>query len=219
MYRSTEFPDVLNNFTKIDILLKSFQKQYKTLSLPTLTFENAISVLPPETAEIIKAVYALTPYVAGLQDLTEQPESLFITPNKSIYAQRFIRVTPLLLESFIALQKQLKKATDQHIKIISGYRSPAYQAILLLGGYARNGYDMPVTLRTYMPPGYSQHGRLNGLAIDVGHHYNTEEVFGESSSFKWMQAHASEYGFRLTYPKQQDRMRFEPWHWQFVGKT
>ena len=208
--------NILTNYELISNLLQAFQASYKTLILPTLTLRKALAVLPPGSAELIQAVYDLPPNVDGVPDLTEHAATLFVPTNHSIYAERFLRVTPSLLIAFQNMQKQLKKDTDEHIKIISGYRSPAYQALLLLGGYAQKGFDMVSTLRHYMPPGYSQHGKVNGLAIDVGHHYMLDENFQESAAYPWMITHAASYGFQLSYPDTQNNMMFEPWHWQFL---
>ena len=67
--------------------------------------------------------------------------------------------------------------------------------------------------------GYSEHQL--GTAID----FTTLELGSDFSSFektdayKWLLDNAYEYGFILSYPKDNTYYQFEPWHWRFVGKS
>ena len=49
---------------------------------------------------------------------------------------------------------------------------------------------------------------------------NTKESFENTKEFKWLQAHAADYGFILRYPKDKvsiTKVAYEPWHWRYVG--
>ncbi len=210
---------VLTDYDLIEDVLQVFLAKHKTVVLPNLSYSQALAMLPDGAKALIDAVYNLNPKQGQKvqQDLTEYPEDHFVSPNNSVYAKSYIRVTPELLDSFLKMQKKIKEYTGRHLKIVSGYRSPVYQAILLLGGYYSCGYNMDVTLAQYMPPGYSEHGNAKFLAIDVGHIYSMEEKFEESVTYEWMISNASDFGFRLSYPSTQKVMMFEPWHWQFRG--
>ena len=64
-------------------------------------------------------------------------------------------------------------------------------------------------------PGTSEH--QTGLAIDFN---VASSTFDNSPGFKWMKAHAAEYGFILRYPKDKTHITgimYESWHWRFVG--
>lgn len=71
-------------------------------------------------------------------------------------------------------------------------------------------------LAVNVPPGFSQHH--TGLAVDVGTPGSTAllEDFEKTAAFRWLGAHARDYGFSLTYPRGNDfGLSYEPWHWAF----
>ena len=44
--------------------------------------------------------------------------------------------------------------------------------------------------------------------------------FENTEAFRWLCAHAEEYGFILRYPKDAEavtEITYEPWHWRYVG--
>lgn len=44
--------------------------------------------------------------------------------------------------------------------------------------------------------------------------------FDTTKEYKWLQAHAHEYGFILRYPKDKiniTQITYEPWHYRYVG--
>ena len=63
-------------------------------------------------------------------------------------------------------------------------------------------------------PGYSQHH--TGCAVDIatpGSRPLTEE-FEESEAFAWLGNRAAEFGFSMTYPRDNPQgFIYEPWHW------
>lgn len=64
-------------------------------------------------------------------------------------------------------------------------------------------------------PGYSEH--QTGLAIDLN---GVSDNFGNTSTGKWVAAHAHEYGFIIRYPKGKEAQTgymYEPWHIRYVG--
>lgn len=70
------------------------------------------------------------------------------------------------------------------------------------------------------PPGYSEHNC--GLAADLNspEHTDLTEDFENTEAFRWLSAHAVEYGFILRYPKNAEavtEITYEPWHWRYVG--
>jgi D-alanyl-D-alanine carboxypeptidase len=63
-------------------------------------------------------------------------------------------------------------------------------------------------------PGFSEHH--TGRAVDLGQTGTpplTEE-FEHTNAFNWLQSHAKEFSFSMSYPKgNQHGIAFEPWHW------
>jgi D-alanyl-D-alanine carboxypeptidase len=44
-------------------------------------------------------------------------------------------------------------------------------------------------------------------------------VFGQTGAACWLQEHATEFGFVLSYPPGKDETGydFEPWHYRYIG--
>jgi len=99
---------------------------------------------------------------------------------------------------------------------ISGFRSIARQAEIV-GEKLRAGESMEAVLEVLAAPGYSEHH--TGRAVDVGTPGAAPltEDFERSEAFRWLRAHASEHGFRLSYPRGNAHgIAYEPWHWRFA---
>lgn len=109
-------------------------------------------------------------------------------------------------------------ADGVELEAISGFRSHAYQ----LGIFARKlarGQTVEQILAVNAAPGFSEHH--SGEAIDIGTPGEppAEESFEHTAAFSWLQPHASRFGFRLSYPRDNAHgISYEPWHWRFVGQ-
>jgi D-alanyl-D-alanine carboxypeptidase len=69
-------------------------------------------------------------------------------------------------------------------------------------------------------PGHSQHQL--GTAVDFTNSvaaYQVQPIFGQTSAAWWLQNHATQYGFVLSYPPGKDETgyQFEPWHYRYIG--
>lgn len=88
---------------------------------------------------------------------------------------------------------------------ISCYRSASTQSGLSGGGTAAAGY--------------SEH--QTGLAVDLGIEgftgISSSEHFENTDTYKWLRENAQNYGFILSMPENTYWVKFEPWHWRFVG--
>ncbi len=96
---------------------------------------------------------------------------------------------------------------------ISGYRSYSLQGWLYNNYAAQDGYELADTYSSR--PGYSEHQA--GLATDIN---SVEVSFANTAEFRWLQAHAAEYGFILRYPDGLEYITgfsYEPWHYRYVG--
>lgn len=77
-----------------------------------------------------------------------------------------------------------------------------------------------ITVSNTARPGTSEHH--TGLALDIvtPDYTNLDDGFAETPAFKWLDAHAAEYGFILRYPKDKQGITniiYEPWHYRYVG--
>jgi len=96
---------------------------------------------------------------------------------------------------------------------ISGFRPVARQAELIREKLAA-GRALDDILRTVAAPGFSEHH--TGRALDIGSpdHLELEEDFARTAAFRWLEVHAGEFGFRLSYPRNNAHgIGYEPWHW------
>lgn len=128
------------------------------------------------------------------------------------------RVAPHYQEMYNAAKKDGITLTP-----VSGYRSYQRQ---------KNNFDNQI--KTYMNqgmnkvtatqkaaeirllPGTSEHNA--GLAMDI---CSLSTSFENTKEFRWLQAHAHEYGFIMRYPKDKTnvtKITYEPWHYRYVGK-
>ncbi len=149
-------------------------------------------------------------------------------PNKMMvigsYAQheyqRFERLAP---EAALALIKLIYAARDEGAWIIpvSGFRSVAAQEKLFLSQIQRRG-SIEAAVKLSAPPRYSEHA--TGYAIDLADgHFPKKDVtydFAKTDAFKWLNLHAKEFGFELSFPENNSQgVSYEPWHWRFVGSA
>ena len=129
-------------------------------------------------------------------------------------------------DAFLSMQKAAA-ADGVTVWMQSGYRSVKYQTSLYerkTKYYLDKGYDNATAKEkaaaVVNPPGYSEHNC--GLAADLNspEHTDLTEGFENTEAFRWLSAHAVEYGFILRYPKNAEavtEITYEPWHWRYVG--
>ena len=129
-------------------------------------------------------------------------------------------------DAFLEMQKAAA-ADGVTVWMQSGYRSVKYQTSLYerkTKYYLDKGYDNATAREkaaaVVNPPGYSEHNC--GLAADLNspEHTGLDEGFEKTAAFRWLCAHAGDYGFILRYPKDAEdktEIIYEPWHWRYVG--
>lgn len=129
-------------------------------------------------------------------------------------------------DAFLAMQAAAARE-GVTIWMQSGYRSVDYQKNLYdqKTQYFRNkglseAEAKKQAANIVNPPGYSEHNC--GLAADLNspEHTDLTEDFENTEAFRWLSAHAVEYGFILRYPKNAEavtEITYEPWHWRYVG--
>ena len=116
------------------------------------------------------------------------------------------------------LQMNARAAQDGiAIEPLSSFRSIAYQRGLIARKLKR-GDTLEEILKVNAAPGFSEH--QSGRAIDIGTPgvAPLDETFELSPAFAWLRAHAGEFGFRMSYPRNNTLgVIYEPWHWYFFG--
>ncbi|HEY4511225.1 MAG TPA: M15 family metallopeptidase [Candidatus Paceibacterota bacterium] len=160
----------------------------------------------PELLKKYSKVYFLNEnYVP--EGLSEIPYEYLYVKNKAI--QVHVKVLPYLSNLLSAAL-----ASSAPLEIVSGYRSFGTQASLK-SNY-RVTYGAGTANQFSAEQGYSEHQL--GTAVDFTASSTTPfNNFEKSPAFAWLQEHAHQHGFILSYPKQNKYYQFEPWHWRFVG--
>lgn len=113
-----------------------------------------------------------------------------------------------------ALFKAAKSATADML-VLSAFRSFGQQENLktsykiIYGAGAANTFSAD--------QGYSEHQLGSALDFTTQKGGENLDIFEKSPAFSWLQQHAHEYGFILSYPKGNKYFTYEPWHWRYVG--
>lgn len=114
-----------------------------------------------------------------------------------------------------------------NIGVTSAFRTLAYQTMLFnrdVEKYKAQGMTEEQahakTAQNVAIPGQSEH--CAGLAADLlsSEHWSLDEGFENTAAFRWLDAHAAEYGYILRYPKGKEDITlitYEPWHYRYVG--
>jgi LAS superfamily LD-carboxypeptidase LdcB len=200
-------------------ILNIFQSNLDNFIIPLLTPHQFLPLLNVDEqrvfATIMNRLEPADPSLQPYQYDARQHSRLVVPRGATREQQRFVRVSPEVNTAFSKLTDHYKSATRVSLVIESGYRSPAYQALLIMGTYYRNGFDIAKTLREINPPGYSEHQDPSKPAIDITAHGMAmdDQVFA-SEVYPWLRQNAGTYGFIESYPQTQSAMIWEPWHWK-----
>lgn len=101
------------------------------------------------------------------------------------------------------------------LEAISGYRSHHYQLGIFERKLAR-GQTVEQILTVNAAPGYSEHHSGNALDIGTPGEAPAEESFERTTAFAWLTAHAGDFGFLMSYPRDNPHgIVYEPWHWRY----
>lgn len=101
------------------------------------------------------------------------------------------------------------------LAVISAFRGFDYQRQIIVRKLAA-GQTLEQILSVSALPGFSEHH--TGRAIDVGApgFPQLTESFEQTDAFAWLTEHGHDFGFRMTYPRDNSLgVIFEPWHWFF----
>lgn len=124
------------------------------------------------------------------------------------------RLTPATAERWAAMVAAAKE-DGVVLLIVSGFRSIDYQA-RLIRKKINAGQSLGDILKVNAAPGHSEHH--TGRAVDIatpGSRPLTEEFEG-SAAFGWLQDRAAEFGFSMSYPRDNPGgFIYEPWHWAY----
>lgn len=145
----------------------------------------------------------------GPPAFAEAEELVDVGPN---LVGRMQRLTPAAAGQWQAMVDAADSVGIQ-LLIVSGFRGIEYQAALIRKKLEA-GQLIEAILAVNAAPGHSEHH--TGLAVDIatpGSRPLTEE-FEATAAFRWLESRAIEFGFSLTYPRDNPwGIAYEPWHW------
>lgn len=167
----------------------------------------------------------------------DTPDSVTVIVNKlrplpeDFVPQDLVELPTEFGQDRYELRAEAAEATEQlfaaareagiDLRVISAYRSFAYQQELYEGYAAQHGTDR--TNEMSARPGHSEH--QTGLALDVdtpdGAH-TLYQSFGDTQAGQWLAEHAHHYGFVIRYPQGAHEVtgfQYEPWHLRYFGKN
>jgi LAS superfamily LD-carboxypeptidase LdcB len=181
--------------------------------------------------KFIKNFLLINPYLYCFRGehygLSQVPKDLVTikkesAPGSGKVVTRGVHYLPKDVHSaYQGMNRVMLRDIGRRVFVESGYRSPAYQCILFIEYLVEDDFDITKTVKRIAFPGYSEHGAPHTQAID----FITEDrednstvnpIFEKTKEYRWLSAHAVEYGFALSYPRGNKLgVAFEPWHWHY----
>jgi len=139
------------------------------------------------------------------------PKKLKKIPLKYTKNRNEIYVKELIYKNLVKMIKNAKKKGIK-LRVLSGYRSYEYQKKLY--NNMLNKYGEKFVKKFIAKAGHSEHQL--GTVLD----FNSLNINKKSKiAFKWLSDNAWEYGFSLSYSKNNilTDFEYEPWHYRYVG--
>jgi D-alanyl-D-alanine carboxypeptidase len=122
------------------------------------------------------------------------------------------RLTPQAAAAWNAM-KTAAEQDGETLQAVSAFRSVEYQKQIVQKKLAA-GQSWEQILRVSALPGYSEHHTGRTIDITTAGCKPLTEEFEATSAFAWLQRRAGEFGFTMTYPRDnQLGVAYEPWHW------
>ena len=166
-------------------------------------------------AERIRAVHrelGIPPDYATTRGLALQVEAMLLVAAGLTADGRALQLTP---EAWEAWQQLCAAAASEGVPLLllSAFRGVDRQTEIIRRKLSA-GQRINDILQVNAAPGYSEHH--TGRAVDIGapDAPPLEESFAGTTAFRWLEAHADQFGFLLSYPRDNAHgIAFEPWHW------
>lgn len=185
--------------------------------LATLADADAAGESPRPLSGLLERLHAL-----GLNEI-EYGETtglaLVAEPGVLSYAGRDRYLRPLWLTHAAARawlrMRSAARRDNVALEAISGYRSHAHQLGIFRRKLAR-GQTVAEILAVNAAPGYSEHHSGNAMDIGTPGEPPAEESFEQTAAFAWLNTHANDFGFVMSYPRDNPHgIVYEPWHWRW----
>ena len=141
-----------------------------------------------------------------------------IPKEKLVLIEPNIEVHMDMRDSLLRMREEAKK-DGIYLVFLSGYRSINLQNDIFYSLKSIRNQEAAERARVSAPPGYSEHS--TGFAIDIGdatqRETDFETEFENTDAFKWLIKNAARFHFKLSFPKDNKYIDYEPWHWRYEG--
>ena len=185
-----------------------------TTEPPPVTDENgSVIETPPQTEAVTTTAATPAPTTGDIEGATYINGILVV--NKSYPLPATYNPGGLSAETDAAVKAMQGAAWAEGISlwVQSGFRSYETQQTLYNNYVKRDGVTAADTYSAR--PGHSEH--QSGFAFDVN--IASSKFIGTPAQI-WIDAHCTEYGFIIRYPKGKESITgyaYEPWHLRYVG--
>jgi D-alanyl-D-alanine carboxypeptidase len=171
--------------------------------MPTDEQKNNLALL---TDLGISAEYGHDPVLVTYAEATELVE---VGPN---IVGREQRLTAAAATAWKAMQNRAAE-DGVDLVLVSGFRSINYQADLIRNKLEA-GQKIDAILQVNVAPGFSQHHTGDAIDIATPGYKPLLEEFEDSPAFVWLRDNAIQFGFTMSYPRNNpEQISYEPWHW------
>lgn len=225
------------SFMRLD---EGLSQLYKDRGLtPTTELETLYGKLDASERELLQALNTLDPSDYGIttppqEGIDPVPETLVVEfvsavdkDDEGNFKKSYQHVPVHVHAAFEAMNAAFQaEHPERRLKIVSGYRSPAFQLYTFVRYLVHvNDFDLVKTFRRVMLPAFSQHCRARETALDIanidGKPSDTDpEDFEDTIECRWLREHGHEFGFIESYPKDNPHgIMPESWHWQHQGNA
>jgi D-alanyl-D-alanine carboxypeptidase len=179
--------------------------------LPLLRMEDLAGRFEPPTLSLLDRVT----HIAG-DPPPEAVDDRIELPVAGLEASAWL--SPPVAEAWERCAVAMRADLGRSALVSSGYRSPVFQAMLIVWLAADGGGDLGTGLRNAHPPSRSEHCLPVDHAIDLttpGAPARHPEHFDGTPEYEWMRERGGEFGFVESYPMDTtDPVGPEPWHWR-----
>lgn len=122
------------------------------------------------------------------------------------------KMAPHAAHKWQAMRAQAEQQ-DVVLLLVSAFRSIQYQHELIARKLSR-GQLIEDILKINAAPGYSEHHSGCALDLTTADCASLSTGFETTNAFAWLTRHAGEFGFKLSYPRDNSHgIIYEPWHW------
>ena len=158
--------------------------------------------------EEAKLGLSMQPLHAEAQRLVSIGDDVFGRPQ---------RLAPAAALAWAGLQKSAMKQGIS-LQLVSAYRGIDYQSELITRKLSA-GQSLGDILKVSAAPGFSEHHTGNAVDVTTEGAAALDEAFDYTDCFCWLLACAGDFGFTLTYPRNNPfGIDYEPWHWCFQSQ-